>query len=47
MNWFNVDKHGLAKLLERRGKEFILFELIQNALDEDVTEVRASLERIP
>ncbi len=47
MNWFNVDKQGLAQLLERRGKEFILFELIQNALDEDVTEISASLERVP
>lgn len=47
MNWFSVDKEGLAKLLERRGKEFILFELIQNALDESVTEVNTSLERIP
>lgn len=47
MDWFTVDRQGLAKLLERRGKEFILFELIQNALDEDVAEVRASLERIP
>jgi len=28
---FEVDPQGLAKLLERRGKAFALFELIQNA----------------
>jgi len=28
-NWFEVDKQGSAKILERRGKEFALFELIQ------------------
>lgn len=39
-NWFEVDKEGLAKLLERKGKEFVLFELLQNAWDEPgVTEV--------
>ena len=32
-NWFNVDKEGLAKVLERRGKEFIVFELVSNCLD--------------
>jgi len=32
--WFEVDKQGLAKILERRGKEFALFELVQNAWDE-------------
>lgn len=31
--WFEVDKEGLAKLLERKGKEFVLYELIQNAWD--------------
>ena len=33
-NWFEVDKLGLAQILERKGKEFALFELIQNAWDE-------------
>ncbi len=33
MNWFEVDKEGLAKLVERRGKVFILHELLQNAWD--------------
>lgn len=31
---FDVDAKGLAKILERRGKKFVLLELIQNALDE-------------
>src|SRR6266436_1618484 len=44
-NWFEVDKQGLAKLLERKGKEFALFELIQNAWDEPgVSKVSISLE---
>jgi hypothetical protein len=29
--WLEVDRSGLAKLLERRGKEFALFEIISNA----------------
>lgn len=33
MNWFEVDKEGLAKLLERRGKGWVLAELLQNAWD--------------
>ncbi|MCI0538276.1 MAG: ATP-binding protein [Verrucomicrobiales bacterium] len=44
-NWFEVDKEGLAKILARKGKEFILFELVQNAWDEaGVTKVLVSLE---
>ena len=44
-NWFEVDKLGLAQLLERKGKEFALFELVQNAWDEPgVTKVSVSLE---
>jgi len=34
---YEVDKQGLAKLLERRGKEFAVCELIQNSWDEDGT----------
>jgi hypothetical protein len=47
MHWFDVDKAGLAKLLARRGKEFIIHELVQNAWDEDTTRVDTSLARIP
>jgi hypothetical protein len=41
--WFDVDKEGLAKLLERKGKEFVLYELIQNAWDTDAKFVNVSL----
>jgi hypothetical protein len=47
MQWFNVDKAGLAKLLERRRKEFVVFELIQNAWDQNVTRVDITLSKQP
>jgi hypothetical protein len=34
-NWFDVDRKGLAKLIERRGKIALILELIANALDAD------------
>ena len=44
-NWFEVDKQGLARILERKGKEFVVFELVQNCWDEPgVTKVTVSLE---
>lgn len=43
MQWFEVDKQGLARLLERRGKEFVLYELIQNAWDENTSKVHIAL----
>jgi hypothetical protein len=43
---FEVDAKGLAKLLERRGKSFAVTELIQNAWDEDVTRVLASMRPV-
>lgn len=46
-NWFDVNKEGLAKILERRGKSFAVLELIQNAWDQDVSEVRVTLEPVP
>lgn len=45
--WFNVDKAGLAKILERRGKEFVVYELIQNAWDQRVTRVEVTLTKQP
>lgn len=43
--WFDIDRAGLAKLLERRGIEFAVFELIQNAWDEaGVTRVDVTLQ---
>lgn len=41
-SWFDVDKEGLAKILERRGKEFLLYELISNAWDTNATEVKVT-----
>jgi hypothetical protein len=32
-NWFSVDREGLRKLIEHRGKALVLFELISNAWD--------------
>lgn len=45
MDWFSVDKEGLAKILERKGKEFVLFELISNAWDEDTSIVDVVFEK--
>ena len=46
MEWFTVDRKGLAQLLERKGRAFVLHELIQNAWDENTTKVEISLSRI-
>ena len=46
MQWFAVDKRGLGKLLERKGKPFILYELVQNAWDENTTQVDVTLKRL-
>jgi hypothetical protein len=34
-SWFDIDRKGLAKLIERRGKIWLLHELIANAWDAD------------
>lgn len=47
MKWFDVDKKGLGKIVERKGKSFVVFELIQNAWDQNVTRVDVVLEPIP
>lgn len=45
MDWFAVDKEGLARLMERKGKPSVILELLQNAFDEDgTTEVDIRLE---
>lgn len=45
--WFTVDREGLAKILQRKGPEFAIFELVQNAWDEaGVTKVTVELESI-
>lgn len=44
-NWFDVDRKGLGKLLERRGKIALIHELIANAWDADgTTHVEVILE---
>ena len=43
--WVDVDLAGLRKLLGRRGKEFAIYELVQNAWDEQCTAVNISLPR--
>jgi hypothetical protein len=44
-SWFHVDKEGLSKLMERKGKEFILYELLQNSWDTNAKKVDVSLRR--
>jgi hypothetical protein len=45
-NWFQVDKEGLAKLLARKGKDYVVNELIQNAWDTDAKRVTVTLEPV-
>lgn len=45
--WFDVDRAGLAKLMERRGKAFILHELIQNCWDTDAKRIDIRVESLP
>lgn len=46
--WIEVNRAGLRKLLEQRGRGFAILELIQNGWDEDgVTWVRVTLEPVP
>lgn len=40
---FEVDAAGLAKILERRGKVFAIYELIQNAWDTNAKNVKVEL----
>jgi len=45
--WFEVDRAGLARLTARRGREFVLAELVQNAWDEPgVSRVDATVEYV-
>jgi hypothetical protein len=42
--WFEVDKEGLAAILERRGKAFALAELVSNAWDSGTNRVEVRLK---
>jgi hypothetical protein len=45
-NWFEVSKEGLAKLMQRKGKAFIVYELLQNSWDQNVTQVELWINTI-
>jgi len=48
--WLEVDRKGLAQILERRGKGFVIAEVVQNAWDEQdqgMSRVDLSLKPIP
>jgi hypothetical protein len=47
MEWFTVDKEGLGKILERKGKAFVLYELVQNSWDSDARQVTVSITPVP
>lgn len=44
-NLFEVDVDGLKQLVAKRGKTFILFELYQNARDQNVSKIDISFRR--
>src|SRR5580698_7318810 len=44
---FEVDKKGLAKLIERRGIAFVGYELVANALDTDARTIEIELTPEP
>lgn len=44
MKWFEVDKDGLAKILQERGLKFLVYELVQNALDENTKVIHVDLK---
>ena len=46
-DWFKVDKEGLRKILERRGKQLVLFELLQNSFDVDAKNIEVILKKLP
>lgn len=43
--WFEVDKDGLAKLLDKRGRAYVLYELLQNAWDTQARRVAVTLTK--
>lgn len=45
--WFEIDKDGLAAILERRGKAFALAELISNAWDSGTDRVEIRMTPVP
>ncbi|HLY83011.1 MAG TPA: hypothetical protein VKQ71_08495, partial [Acidimicrobiales bacterium] len=45
-SWFDVDKAGLARLVDRRGKATAILELVSNAWDQDVRRVCVNLRTL-
>jgi hypothetical protein len=45
--WFEVDKQGLAAILERRGKSWAVYELVQNGWDSGSDRLEIRLEASP
>lgn len=45
-NWFDIDKQGLAKLMDGRPKSFIIGEMYQNCVDTDAKQVEIRLEKL-
>lgn len=45
MNWFKVDKLGLSKIVSRKPKYFVIFELLQNAWDEESKNVKLNITK--
>lgn len=39
MQWFDVDRRGLSKILNERGYQFVAYELVQNSLDEASSQI--------
>lgn len=46
MSFFEVDSKGLAKIAGRRGKGFVLLEIVQNCLDTKATEIHVEFRPI-
>jgi len=44
-SWIEIDKVGLQRTLERKGKAWMVFELVQNAFDTDATRVDVTLTK--
>ena len=41
--WFEVDPDGLRQLLARKDPVFVLYEILQNAWDENTTMVEVEI----
>lgn len=45
-SWFQVDKEGLRKLIDERGKAAALYELVQNGWDTNAPNISVQLEKL-